>query len=70
MAGMIRAMLGDEFDGQTFQDTLEGESDVMEVLGYLIRDRGEAKANAAACADLAKTYAARAARLNARAAAN
>ena len=67
MAEMIRDMLGEDFDQQAFIDTLEGETDVMEVLGHLIRDREEAKAHAAASDELAKTYAARASRLKSRA---
>lgn len=63
VADTIRDMLGDDFDEQTFADTLEGETDVMEVLGWLIKQRGEADAFAEACKEHAKEYANRAARL-------
>lgn len=67
MADEIRAILGDDFDDETFLDTLDGETSAMDVMGYLIRDREEAKAHAAACDDLAKKYADRAKRLKSRA---
>lgn len=67
MADMIRDMLGEDFDVETFTDTLEGETDVMEIMSHLIRDREQAKAFAAACKEEAKTYAERAQRLEARA---
>ena len=65
MADNIRAMVGDDED--CFLDTLDGETDAMDVLGKLIQERQEMKANEAAVKDLAKTYQERAARLNAKA---
>lgn len=62
IAADIRDTLGDEFDDVTFLDTLEGETDVMETLGRMIRWDVEAKANEAAMKEVAQTYAARAAR--------
>jgi len=66
MADDIRAILGDDFDIETFLDTLDGETSAMDMLGHLIRDREEAKSHASACDALAKTYADRAKRLKAR----
>lgn len=65
MSDNIRAMVGDDED--CFLDTLDGETDAMDVLGKLIQERQEMKANEAAVKDLAKTYQERAARLNAKA---
>jgi len=66
-ADMLRDMLGEDFDHETFMDTLEGETDVMEVMAHLIRDREQAKAYAAACKEQANTYEARRKRLEDRA---
>ena len=60
-------MLGDEFDPETFWDSLDGETDAMDIIGRLIRDREEAKAHAAASKALADEYNARRSRLDARA---
>ena len=65
MSDNIRAMVGDDED--CFLDTLDGETDAMDVLGKLIQERQEIQANEAAVKDLAKTYQERAARLNAKA---
>ena len=65
MADNIRAMVGDDDD--CFLDTLDGETDAMDVLGKLIQERQEMKANEAAVKALAKTYQERAARLDAKA---
>lgn len=62
-------MLGEDFDTETFFDTLDGETDVMDIIGRLIRDREEAKAHAEAAKSLANEYVARARRLNDRASA-
>ena len=66
-ADMLRDMLGEDFDHDTFMDTLEGETDVMEVMAHLIRDREQAKAYATACKEEAKTYQERSKRLEDRA---
>jgi hypothetical protein len=65
MSDNIRAMVGDDED--CFLDTLDGETDAMDVLGKLIQERQEIQANEAAVKALAKTYQERAARLDAKA---
>lgn len=65
MSDNIRAMVGDDDD--CFLDTLDGETDAMDVLGKLIQERQEIQANEAAVKALAKTYQERAARLDAKA---
>ena len=65
MSDNIRAMVGDDED--CFLDTLDGETDAMDVLGKLIQERQEIQANEVAVKALAKTYQERAARLNAKA---
>ena len=62
MADNIRAMVGDDED--CFLDTLDGETDAMDVLGKLIQERQEMKANEESVKALVKTYQDRAARLN------
>ena len=62
----LREMLGDEFDAETFWDTLDGETDAMDVIGRLLRERNEATAMAAATKEVADSYATRAKRLQAR----
>lgn len=62
-------MLGDDFDAETFWDSLDGQTDAMDIIGRLIRDREEAKAHADASKTLAEQYVARARRLNERASA-
>jgi len=63
VSGVLRDMLGDDFDEATFLDTLDGETDAMDIIGRLIRDREEAKAHATASKELAAEYTTRAARL-------
>lgn len=65
MADNIRAMVGDDED--CFLDTLDGETDAMDVLGKLIQERQEIQANEAAVKELVKAYQSRAHRLNAKA---
>jgi len=65
MSDNIRAMVGDDDD--CFLDTLDGETDAMDVLGKLIQERQEIQANEVAVKALAKTYQERAAKLNAKA---
>lgn len=65
MSDNIRAMVGDDED--CFLDTLDGETDAMDVLGKLIQERQEIKANEAAVKELVKAYQSRASRLNAKA---
>ena len=59
----LRDMLGEDFDTETFLDTLDGETDAMDLIGQLVQDREEAKAFEAASKALANEYTARAARL-------
>lgn len=66
-AELIREMLGDDFDGQTFLDTLDGETDVMDMLGHLIRSRVEAQEVEKAMKEVAGIYTARAKRYAAQA---
>lgn len=54
----LRDMLGDDFDSETFLDTLDGETDALDILDRLIEAMQADKATAAAIkaqeADLAK----------------
>lgn len=63
VSAVLVEMLGDDFDAETFWDTLDGETDVMDIIGHLLKERVEAKAFAAASKDQAAIYAARAKRL-------
>lgn len=63
MADQIREALGDDFDAETFLDTLDGETDALDIADTLIRDMQEAEALAAATKALADDYAARAKRI-------
>ena len=65
MSDNIRAMCGDDQD--TFLDTLDGETDAMDILGALIKERNEVLGNEAALKELAKQYKERADRMNAKA---
>lgn len=56
--------LGEDFDAETFWDTLDGETDAMDVIGHLIRQREESKAHAEASKALAEEYTARKRRLD------
>lgn len=62
IAMLIREMLGDDFDDQTFLDTLDGETDVMDMLGHLVKARLEAQEIERAMKEIAATYTARAKR--------
>lgn len=44
MAAEIRAQLGDDFDEVSFLDTLEGETDALDVADWLLRKRMECAA--------------------------
>ena len=65
MSDNIRAMCGDDQD--TFLDTLDGETDAMDILGTLIKERNEVLGNEAALKELAKQYKERADKMNAKA---
>ena len=64
MADEIRLISGDDQD--TFLDTLDGETDAMDILGKLIQERTECSIYEGAAKELAATYAARSKRLAAR----
>ena len=64
MADQIRLMTGDDQD--TFLDTLDGETDAMDILGKLIQERTECSIYEASAKELAATYTARAKRLSAK----
>lgn len=61
IAAEIRETLGDD-DADTLLDTLDGETDVLDILDQLIRDRGDASAYEEACRAEAEAYLARAKR--------
>lgn len=65
MSDNIRALCGDDQD--TFLDTLDGETDAMDILGALIKERNEMLGNEAALKELAKQYKERADKMNAKA---
>tara|TARA_R100001369_G_scaffold61509_1_gene88395 strand:+ start:453 stop:938 length:486 start_codon:yes stop_codon:yes gene_type:complete len=64
MSDQIRMITGDDQD--TFLDTLDGETDAMEIMGKLVEERTEAAAHEVAMKDLAATYSTRSKRLAAR----
>tara|TARA_R100001369_G_C3221186_1_gene150087 strand:+ start:61 stop:546 length:486 start_codon:yes stop_codon:yes gene_type:complete len=61
MSDQIRMMTGDDTD--TFLDTLDGETDVMDILGKLLQERAEASIYETSTKELAATYNSRAKRL-------
>lgn len=63
ISAQLVADLGEDFDAATFWDTLDGETDAMDLIGRLIRERQEADAFAAANKALATEYSARSARM-------
>lgn len=64
MADNIRAMVGDDED--CFLDTLDGETDAMDIMEKLILERQEIQSFEAALKDLIKQYRDRAERMNAK----
>jgi hypothetical protein len=58
----IRAALGDDMDEQTFLDTLDGETDAMDLLAYMVKQRIEAQEIEKAMKAIAETYTERARR--------
>jgi len=56
VADHIRNLLGDDYDDTTFLDTLEGETDVMEILDRLGQDLVEAQAMQDAAASILGVY--------------
>ena len=69
IAADLRDMLGEGFDEATFLDTLDGETDALDMADALIRDMQEADAMAAAAKAQADQLAARAKRMGDRSAA-
>lgn len=69
VSATLRDMLGEEYDAETFWDSLDGETDALDLIGHLIRQRVEAVAQQAASKDVAATYTARASRMGDKAAA-
>lgn len=63
IANDVRAALGDDFDEETFLDTLDGETDATDILSVLIQERQEAEAHVLASKEMASNYTARAKRL-------
>jgi hypothetical protein len=66
IADDLRAMLGDDFDPDTFLDTLDGETDALDIADKLIAEMQAADALADAAKAQADALASRAARLRAR----
>lgn len=64
VSAQLVEMLGDDFDAETFWDTLDGETDALDLIGHLIVQREEAKAHALASKALADEYTARKKRLD------
>ena len=64
MSDQIRMLTGDDQD--TFLDTLDGETNAMDILGKLVEERTEAAAHEVAMKDLSATYLTRSKRLAAR----
>lgn len=63
----LQAMLGDDFDPETFWDTLDGETDVLDIADRLLSVRAEARALSDAAKAQADDLAARAKRIGERA---
>lgn len=66
VSATLRDMLGEDFDAETFWDSLDGETDAMDIVGRLIRERVEADSLADAAKEVAATYTARQRRMEAR----
>lgn len=64
LSDTIRELGGDDDD--TFLDTLDGETDAMEIMGSLIKERQELKAFEEAAKKLAADYTTRAKRMSAK----
>lgn len=69
IAAALRDMLGEDYDDETFLDTLDGEADVLDIVDRLIAGMRDAEALSAAAKTQADALASRAARLKARSAA-
>lgn len=53
---VLKEMLGDDFDSETFWDTLDGETDAMDVIGHLIKERVAAKASEIAAKEASDAF--------------
>ena len=67
VANDLRDLMGDDFDPQTFMDTLDGETDFIDLLRHLTVERQEALCGVKASKDLCDTYTARKSRLEVKA---
>lgn len=56
VADEIRDILGDDYDPETFADTLDGETDYLGMIGKLILAKVDADAQAEACRGVAAMY--------------
>lgn len=63
VSATLRDMMGDDFDADTFWDSLDGESDAMDMIGHLITSRVEAKSYEAGAKDAAALFTARVQRM-------
>ncbi|MFP4239818.1 MAG: siphovirus Gp157 family protein [Rhodosalinus sp.] len=68
IAAMLRDELGDDYDDDTFLDTLDGETDALDIADALIASMQDDEALAAATKEQADALAFRARRIGARAA--
>lgn len=64
VSAVLEGMLGEDFDAETFWDTLDGETDVLDIIGHLVRQRVDTDAHAAASKEVAAIYTARSRRLS------
>ena len=67
VSAVLVEALGDDFDAEAFWDTLDGETDIQEVMFGLIINRVKAQADAKAAKEVASDFNERATRLSARA---
>lgn len=63
VSATLTEMLGDDFDAQTFWDTLDGETDIIDLINQVLRHRSHDRALAEAAKVEASNLAARAKRL-------
>jgi len=63
-ADALREMMGDDFDPEFFVDTLDGETDAMDIIGGVLKAITETDAMEAANKEMAKSYTLRAKVLN------
>jgi hypothetical protein len=68
IAAMLRDDLGDDYDDETFLDTLDGETDALDIADHLIASMQDDEALATATKEQADALAARSRRIGGRAA--